>query len=281
MTDWIRPATLEDALGARAAHPDYLLLAGGTDVMVGARDRPPPPGVIDLFGLPGLRGVEPRGDRLRLGAATTYAELLGSALVRERLPALAAACREVGAVQIQERGTIGGNVANSSPVGDTLPVLLALDAEVELGSPGGARRVPYHAFCTGYRRIDLRPDELLVALEVPLPGPGVRQFWRKVGTRRAQAISKVMAAAALGLGADGRIEHARLAMGAVADRPVRLRRTEELLVGATPGEELAARVRERVGEEIRPISDVRSTAGYRLLAAANLAARFVLELGGA
>src|SRR5690606_35615560 len=120
--------------------------------------RPQPPGVIDLFGLAPLRGIREEQDgAVRIGAGTTYADVLGSALVAELFPALRACAREVGALQIQERGTVGGNIATSSPVGDTLPVWLALDAELELGATSGRRTVPYHAFCTGYRKVDLRP----------------------------------------------------------------------------------------------------------------------------
>jgi CO/xanthine dehydrogenase FAD-binding subunit len=280
VSDYVRPASLEEAYTARAEHPDWLVLAGGTDVMVGALHRPPPAGVIDVFGLDGLGGIEAREDWIRIGAGTTYAELIAHDVVRQELPALQLCCREIGALQIQARGTVGGNMGTSSPVGDTLPMWLALDAEVELGSSQGLRRVPYHTFCTGYRQTVMRPDELIVAIEVPRPGEGLHQFWRKVGTRRAQAISKVMVAAAARL-ADGAISHVRLAMGAVADRPVRLVETEALLLGQAPTAELAERVREHVRTEIVPISDVRSTADYRLTAAANLAARFVTTLGGA
>lgn len=279
MSDYVRPASLEEALAARASHPEWQVVAGGTDLMVGVLRRPPPPGVIDLFGLAPLRGIreEPDG-AVRIGAATTYADLLGSPLVAELFPALRACVREIGALQIQERGTVGGNIATSSPVGDTLPVWLALDAELELGSTRGGRTVPYHAFCTGYRQVDLRPDELILAVRLPRPAAGLRQFWRKVGTRKAQAISKVMVAASALLSEDGAIAHARLAMGAVADRPVRLRAAEALLAGERPGPALAERVRAQVRAEVVPISDVRSTASYRLASAANLAARFVLGL---
>lgn len=273
-----RPATLAEALAARARHPDWLVVSGGTDVMVGAHRRPEPPGVLDLFGVAELAGVRKAGDVLRIGAGTTYAELLASPRVRHHLPCLHRACAEVGALQIQARGTLGGNMVTSSPVGDTLPCLLALDARVVVASEArGERRVPYHAFVTGYRQVDLRPDELLVAVEVPLPPDHAVQVWRKVGTRKAQAISKVMLAA-VGVVEGGRVAHARVALGAVADRPVRLPAVEDLLVGQAPDEALAARAAEAVRATITPITDVRSTKEYRLDVAARLVAGFVRAL---
>ncbi len=274
-----RPASLAEALAARAAHPDWVVVAGGTDLMVGALHRPPPAGVLDVFGLPELRGVQAAGDRVRIGAGTTYGQLLADPLVREHLRCLRAACAEVGALQIQARGTLGGNMATSSPVGDTLPCLLALDAEVLVASQArGERRVPYHAFCTGYRKVDLQLDELIVAVEVPRPAAQAVQVWRKVGTRKAQAISKVMLAAVGHLDGAGRVAHARVALGAVADRPVRVRAVEDLLLGQAPDEALAARAADAVRQTITPITDVRSTKEYRLDVAARLVAGFVRAL---
>lgn len=279
-TDWIRPASLAEALEARAAHPDYLLLAGGTDLMVGANERPAPAGVLDLFGLDELRGVT-RGDDggLRLGAGCTYAELLADADVRADLPALWAAAREVGALQIQARGTLGGNVGTSSPVGDTLPVLLALDATVELASASGTRELPYADFCTGYRSTAIAPDELIVAVGFGADVAARGQAWRKVGTRRAQSISKVMLAASAALADDGTIELARLALGAVRDRPVRVTTAETRITGAKPDAALADAAAAAVTDDIAPIDDVRSEAAYRAHVAARLVRRFVLSLG--
>src|SRR5690606_23563240 len=202
------------------------------------------------------------------------AQILRSRIVRAELPCLAAAAREVGALQIQARGTLGGNLVTSSPVGDTLPVLLALDAEIELASADGTRRVPYGEFVTGYRTTALGPDELVVAVRFPPRPAGARQHWRKMGTRRAQSISKVMLAACAAVDG-GVIRHIRIALGAVADRPVRARAAEAAALGSAPGRDTAARVREAIAGEIRPIDDVRSTAAYRLAAAQNAAARFV------
>ena len=277
-SDYLRPGSLEEALRARRAHADYLVLAGGTDLLVSAAHKPEPPGIIDLFGLPALVGVaaEPDG-AVAIGAATTYAQLLRSEIVKLELPALWAAAREVGALQIQARGTLGGNLATSSPVGDTLPVLLALDAVIELASEAGTRRVPYTDFITGYRVTALGPDELIVAVRIPPRPAGSRQYWRKMGTRRAQSISKVMLAACAQVDG-GAIRHIRLGLGAVADRPVRARAAEAAVLGQPPGAGAAARARAALAGEIRPIDDVRSTAAYRLAAAQNVVARFIESL---
>lgn len=277
MSEYLRPKSLDEALEARQAHPDWSVIAGGTDALVAASAKPVPRGIIDVFGLGELVGIREEGGALVFGAATTYREVLASELVRERLPMLAAAAREIGALQIQARGTLGGNLATSSPVGDTLPVWLAADAEIEVASARGRRRLPYDGYCTGYRTTQLAADELIVAVRVPPLPDGARQSWRKVGTRRAQSISKVMLAG-VGTVAGGRIEHLRLALGAVADRPIRARAAEDAVRGMAPGPEAAARAREALAGEIRPIDDVRSTAAYRLRVAQNLIARFVLAL---
>jgi len=276
--EYIRPKSLVEALRARRAHPDHVVLAGGTDLLVGAKHAPSPVGVIDVFGLQGLIGIAKAADgAVTVGAATTFAAIRASRLVRDELPCLAAAAAEIGALQIQARATIGGNIGTSSPVGDSLPVLLALDAEIEVASADSARMLPYVSYCTGYRETALAPDELIVAVRFPPRVAGTRQFWRKVGTRRAQSISKVAAAAAL-RAEDGVIAHARIGLGAVADRPIRARGAEAAMLGHPPGEELADRVRAALAAEISPIDDVRSTAAYRMMAAQNAVARFVLQL---
>ena len=279
MSGYVRPASLDEALAARRAHPDWVVLAGGTDLLVSANHRDAPAGVLDVFGLDGLVGIrgEPDGT-IVIGAATTYAAILASELVARELPALAMASREVGALQIQARGTLGGNMATSSPVGDTLPVLLALDAEVELASArAGARRVAYGDFLTGYRKTALAGDELIVAVRFPPRPAGARQTWRKMGTRRAQSISKVMLAGCAQV-EGGVIRHVRLALGAVADRPVRARAAEAIVLGQPPGKATADLARAAVAAEILPIDDVRSTADYRRAAASNVVARFIETL---
>lgn len=270
-------ASLADALQARVEHPSWLVLAGGTDVMVPGSGLTDAPGVLDLFGVDELHGVDVIGDAVRIGACTTYAELLASDVVRDTLPLLSAAARDVGAEQIREHGTIGGNVVTCSPVGDMLPGLLALDASVLLASVSATRTVPYERFVRGHRLVDLAPDELLVAVEIPRPEPGTVQHWRKVGTRAAQAIAKVAIAAAARV-ERGRVARFRLAFGAVADHPVRLHAVEAMVEGAVADATLAEAVGTAVRDALQPITDVRSTADYRRDVAARLAARFVTDL---
>lgn len=276
---WLRPASLEEALTIRGTYTGYVLLSGATDYMVGALERRDPEGVIDLFGLPELVGVTERPGAIRIAAGTTYADILRSDLVRTELPLLWQAVREIGAVQIQERGTIGGNIGTSSPVGDTLPALLALDAVIELASAKSpARDVPYESYCTGYRKTAMATDEIIVGVRIPKPAVGTKQSWRKVGTRKAQAISKVMFAGLARLDSSGRVAHSRIALGAVADRPIRLSGAEQLLLAEKPSAELAGKVAAVVAAALRPIDDVRSTADYRRTVASNMVRSFVESL---
>ncbi len=278
MTDYLRPESLAQALQLRADNPTYLLLAGGTDLMVAANQKERPEGVIDIFGLDSLVGIHREDDgSLVIGAATTYREILAHADVATDMPALAAAAREVGALQIQARGTIGGNIGTSSPVGDTLPVLLALGAELELVSTRGQRSIAYDDYCTGYRETQLAGDELIASVRFPKLPEGTVQYWRKVGTRKAQSISKVMLAASA-LVEDGSITELRFGIGAVADRPIRAVAAEAAGIGKALGAQTAEAVCAAIIGEIKPIDDVRSTAAYRAEVAGNLARRFILSL---
>jgi xanthine dehydrogenase small subunit len=272
VTEYLRPRELAEALAVRAAHPDWLVLAGGTDAMVDAPRRPVPPGILDVWRFAPLTAITADSARVTIGAAATWLEVAQHPVIASRLAPLALAAREIGALQIQARGTLGGNVATSSPVGDSLPALLALDADLEVASVRGHRSVPYRAFCTGYRKTQLAGDELIVAAHVPLPEPGTHLAWRKVGTRRAQSISKVMGAAAVVLDG-GTIRDARVALGAVADRPVRIAAVEDAVRGLTPARAADA-ARAALRAAIRPIDDIRSTAAYRLQVAENVVARF-------
>jgi xanthine dehydrogenase small subunit len=237
-------------------------IAGCTDVYVNlqfgtVRERR----FIDLWPLEDLRGIVADRTMLRIGALTTYSSLIQSAQVRKRLPMLVAAAREIGGRQIQNRGTLGGNIANASPAGDSLPVLAAADAIIVLQSAAGERRVRFAEFYTGYRETVRRGDEIISAIEIPrIEG---KQYWRKVGTRRAQAISKVMCAAVRG-------RDVRFALGSVGPTVRRLPSTERLLsTGAT-----LAQAQDALRAEIAPIDDMRSTAAYRREVSANLLADF-------
>ncbi len=216
---------------------------------------------LDIWAVDELRAISERGDTLVLGALATYTSLIRSPLVQERLPMLIEAARQVGGVQIQNRGTVGGNIANGSPAGDSLPVLAAVDAVVVLRSAGGERRVPLTQYYTGYRATVMRPDELIVAIEIP-PVEG-KQWFRKVGTRAAQAISKIVMAGV-------RSSTPRIAFGSVAPTVVRVPRTERALAAGGGIDEAVA----ILADEVKPIDDIRSTAEYRLRVATNLLRRF-------
>jgi CO/xanthine dehydrogenase FAD-binding subunit len=272
MTGYVRPRDLDEALATRAAHPDWMMLAGGTDLMVNAPHREAPAGILDLWRLPAIDFVRVTDEVIAIGAGTTWHDVERHPAIRARMRPLAAAAREIGALQIQARATLGGNVGTSSPVGDSLPVLLALDAELEVASVRGRRRVPYGQWCTGYRTTQLLPDELIICAHLPVPGPATRTTWRKIGTRRAQSISKVMGAAAITLDGD-LVTGARVALGAVAERPIRVTAVEDAVRGQRLGQAAEA-ARAAVRAAIRPIDDVRSTAAYRREVAENLVARF-------
>jgi xanthine dehydrogenase small subunit len=254
----LRPRTLADALAMLRDEGPVTPIAGCTDVYVGlqfgtvAERR-----FIDLWPIEELRGIHATASDIRLGALTTFSQLSASPIIRRRLPMLVAASREVGGRQIQNRGTLGGNIANASPAGDSLPVLAAANAVIVLQSASAERRVPFTAFYTGYRASVRRADELIAAIEIPrVEG---KQYWRKVGTRRAQAISKVMCAAVRG-------PAVTIALGSVAPTVIRLPRTEQVL---SAGGSLEA-AQQALDAEIAPIDDIRSTAPYRRAVSANL-----------
>jgi CO/xanthine dehydrogenase FAD-binding subunit len=261
----VRPRSLKHALQLlreTGSECGLVPLAGCTDLFVSlnfgtlVNKR-----FLDLWPLDELRGIGVNRGMLAVGALATFTQIIRSPLVRRRLPMLAAAAREIGGAQIQNRGTLGGNIANASPAGDALPVLSAADALVVLRNVDRIRRVPFTEFYTGYRRTVMEPGELIVAVEIP-PVKG-EQWFRKVGTRAAQAISKVVMAAV-------RARKPAIALGSVAPTIIRARGTEQALAGGASIEEAATLLM----EDISPIDDLRSTADYRRRVAANLLYRF-------
>lgn len=258
----VRPASLKAALSMLAADPSLTPIAGCTDVYVNMQfGTLKARRFVDIWPLDELRGIRLVGGLLRIGAMTTYSELIASKLVAKRAPMLVAAAREVGGAQIQNRGTLGGNIANASPAGDTLPVLAAGDARVVLRSHRGQRTVPFESFYTGYRASVRRPDELITAIE--FPATRGTQWWRKVGTRRAQAISKIMIAGVRG-------PEVRIAFGSVGPTVVLARKAASILQGGGA----IADAQAALLTEITPIDDIRSTREYRAQVAANLLAEF-------
>ena len=261
------PRTLAEALRMMRDEGGLIPLAGATDLYVSLNfGTLPGTSFVDLWRLAALRRIEKQDGVLSIGALATYSQIIKSRHVRSHVPMLIDAARQIGGVQIQNRGTIGGNIANASPAGDSLPVLSAMNAVVVLKSAVGERRVPFVEFYTGYRATVRQPDELIVAVEIPA-APGA-QWFRKVGTRAAQAISKVVMAAV-------RAPAPRIALGSVGPTVVRLPRVEAALAGGVPIED-AVRVLE---SEIAPIDDVRSTAEYRRTVAGNLLRRFWADTG--
>lgn len=272
------PSTLDDALAILADEPGrWRPFAGGTDLMVlleagklAHREY------VDLWHLSDLRGVDVREEEIILGALTTYSDVRRHALLQREFPLLCAAAAETGGIATQNRGTIGGNIANASPAADTPPVLLAYDASLELRSRRGVRRVDYAAFHTGYKRMELAPDELIAAIHLPRRQEATRQVFRKVGTRRAQAISKVCFAGRLTLTAD-RVTDVRLAFGSLAPTVVRATHVEESLRGTGLGSEAVETALAGLRQDLAPIDDDRSTAAYRLRVAENLVRTFLID----
>jgi CO/xanthine dehydrogenase FAD-binding subunit len=261
----VRPRSLAGALRSLRDDPALVPMAGCTDLYVALNaGKLEGRRFLDLWGLDALRGIRLERGLLRIGALATYTDLIHSRLVCRRIPMLVMAAKEVGGVQVQNRGTIGGNVANASPAGDTLPVLSAASATVILESAAGTRSVGFDDFYRGYRKTVRRPDEIVTAVEIP-EIDGV-QWFRKVGTRAAQAISKVVMAAV-------RAEIPRIAIGSVAPTVVRARGAETALANGGSIEDAVSALE----RDIAPIDDVRSTAAYRRRVAENLLRRFWLQ----
>lgn len=276
MAAYLRPGRLEDALTALRGRA-WTVVAGGTDHYPARVGHAPDEAILDVTALPELGGIrrDPDGT-LVIGATTTWSQLIAAALP-PACDGLKAAAREVGGVQIQNRATVGGNLCNASPAADGVPALLSLDAEVELASLGGVRRLPIDRFVLGNRRTDRRPDELLSAIRIPAAALDGRSRFLKLGARRYLVISIAMVAGTMTTAPDGTIAAVRLAVGACSAAALRLRDLEAALVGR-PARDAAAAVGEAHLAGLRPIDDVRADAGYRREAAGVLIRRCLAEL---
>jgi CO/xanthine dehydrogenase FAD-binding subunit len=276
----LAPGSLAAAVMLLGDKPGGLLpIAGGTDLMVQyAAGTLKARKLISIWNLPDLRCVEVFPSEIQIGAGCTYTDLREREVVKHEFPLLAQAASWIGGIANQNRGTLGGNIANASPAGDSLPALLAYDAELILVSVRGERRVAYRNFHTDYKKMDLAPDELIRAICLPRRFSGYVSCTRKVGTRNTQAISKVCIAA-LGRSVSGVIEDVRIALGSVAPVPLRLAETEELLIGRRLDPALVLLARKTAAAEVRPIDDIRSTARYRAAVVGNLVAEFLERLG--
>jgi CO/xanthine dehydrogenase FAD-binding subunit len=270
------PHDLQAALARLASEPGvWKLFAGGTDLMVLLEaGKLPHRRFLSVWHLPELRGIELTTTHAVVGALTTYTEIRRNETLARMYPLLARAAAETGSIATQNRGTLGGNIANASPAADSPPALLVYDAELELVSAFGARWVPYQGFWSGYKKIGLRDDELIARIRMPLSSAGWKHYYRKVGTRRAQAISKVCFAGAASMDS-GRIREARIALGSVAPTVFRAVETERILQGESFSPALLRAAQETLAGEIAPIDDIRSTARYRRTITGNLLAEFV------
>ena len=273
------PATLAEAYALLSERGRSIkVIAGGTDLMVLMNAHMLDAAeFLDIWRLNELRDITDEDDVLRVGGLATYTQLIGSELIQRHVPAIIDASRTIGAIQIQNRGTIGGNIVNASPAGDSLPVLAAYDVEIEIGSARGTRQVAFNEFYTGYRRTTLEPDELVLAVRIPKLKEGERDFFWKVGTRRAQAISKTVLAAKAKMSGQT-IEAISIGVGSVAPTVIRASQTEGLLTGATLTPALVEEARRLIAQEIAPITDLRSTEHYRRTVTANVLVKFLRQL---
>ena len=273
------PASLADALLLLKSDPGvWKPFAGGTDLMVLLEaGKLAHHNYINIWGLNELRGIEITDAHVTLGALATYTDVRANSILRREFPMLGQAASETGGLAIQNRGTLGGNIINASPAADSPPALLAYDAEIELLSTSGSRWLPYQGFHTGYKQMQIGPDELLARIRLPRNTTGLTHYYRKVGTRKAQAISKVCFAA-VGRTDQGQIKETRIVVGSVAPIVVRCVQTEDMLRGQKPDDETIASACISLLREISPIDDIRSTAKYRLQVAKNLLVDFLRSL---
>ena len=273
------PSSLADALALLKREPGvWKPFAGGTDLMVLLEaGKLPHRNYVNIWGLKELRGIEVTDSHITLGALTTYTDVQSHPVLQSEFPMLCQAASETGGLAIQNRGTIGGNIVNASPAADSPPALLAYDAEIELISTDGSRWLPYSGFHTGYKQMLIGPNELLARVRMSRNTRGATHYYRKVGTRKAQAISKVCLAALAKLD-EAQISDVRIALGSVAPIVVRCVQTEDALRGRKPDTDTIKSACAALSQEISPIDDIRSTADYRLQVAKNLLTDFLLTL---
>ncbi len=275
----IAPGNLPAVLDLLASAPgEWTPIAGGTEVMVAfAAGRLSAQKLVNLWGIPDLRFIRATANSMVIGACTTFLDLRAHAVLAAEFPIIAKSAGWIGSIANQGRATLGGNLANGSPAADSSPALLVYDAEIEMISKSGSRRIPYAEFHTGYKRNVMAPYELLYAIHLPRRFANHRHYIRKVGTRRAMAISKV-ALAATALLENGAVSEIRLAAASLAPFPTRLNTTEAVLLGQLLTKETVLAAARTLLAEAQPIDDIRSTANYRKHVAANLLREFLLEL---
>jgi CO/xanthine dehydrogenase FAD-binding subunit len=273
------PGSLSEVLALLAREPGvWQPFAGGTDLMVLLEaGKLSHKRFLSIAKLDEFRGIEVTTDFVILGALTTYTEIQKHLVLQAEFPLLCSAAHETGSVAIQNRGTLGGNIVNASPAADSPPALLVYDAEIELISQRGIRWMPFHGFQTGYKKMQLAPDEMLRAIRLPRRVKKWRQYYRKVGTRKAQAISKVCFAGAA-LVENSVIREIRIALGSVAPIVLRAVKTEDSLRGGSITLATIAAAKETLMREIVPIDDIRSNARYRLRVAQNLLEEFLWQV---
>jgi CO/xanthine dehydrogenase FAD-binding subunit len=276
----VTPASLQAVVSLLAAEPGaWLPIAGGTDLMVQyAAGKLPARKLVSIWNLSELRRIEVLPDEIRIGAGCTYTDLREHEIVQREFSLLALAATWTGGIANQNRGTLGGNIVNASPAADSLPALLAYEADLILVSVRGERRLPYREFHTGYKKTKLAPDELIRTICIARKFSPYFAYTRKVGARNAQAISKVCIAA-LGRRGGGVVEDIRIAVGSVAPVPLRLVDTERLLLGKPMDSSLLALAKKAAIAELQPIDDIRSTARYRSAVVGNLVTEFLQKLG--
>lgn len=276
--EMLAPSELGEALDLMASQPgEWKPFAGGTDLMVlleqGKLEHRK---FLSIARIRDLQGIEVSSSHVAIGALTTFTQLQRSSVLRDEFPLLCHAAGETGSIANQNRGTLGGNIVNASPAADSPPALLVYDAELELISKRGSRWVPYTRFHTGYKQMEIASAEIISRIRLPRSDKKRRQYYRKVGTRKAQAISKVCFAGAAEV-VVGKIIDIRIALGSVAPTALRCVQTEAFLLKSN-GSSLTKDAQEQLAAEISPVNDFRSNAKYRTRVAQNLLAEFLLQL---